>query len=104
MILASGLPMKRPRDASGNVQCPCHRCPKIPVECANKAPTSADAIEPSEQSWKVIWHYRECKATGDFPKDDIVRRNAAIIYNVDRQIDDSRQEQLIEFLRLLRRA
>lgn len=72
-----GLPVVRPAGAPT----PCHKCPKIPDSAPTK--TRRHAVELSEQNWQAYQHYRECKATGSFPADSIVRRWAALILTVE---------------------
>lgn len=67
-----GLPVLRPK----GVKTPCEWCPKIPP---GEAPIPANAVELSDKNLLALIHYRECRATGDFPDDPIVRRNAALI-------------------------
>ena len=56
---------------------------------------SPDAgIELTDQNWLAYQFHQECKAVGRFPGDPIVRRNAAIIESVERDIDRSRQRLL----------
>lgn len=65
---------------------PCNRCPKIPKDDPKKVPESA--MELNDKNWAAYSHYKECKAVGDWPKgeegvDSIVRRNAAMIRDVE---------------------
>jgi hypothetical protein len=56
---------------------PCHDCPKTEGQ---KQRIRANACQGlSEKNQQALQHYLECKATGNFPDDPIVRRNAAII-------------------------
>lgn len=71
---------------------PCWSCPKIPADEPEK--TSAGAIELTEKNRQAFWHYQQCKAVGSFPDDPIVRRNAAIIASVLKQIDDLRLDRV----------
>jgi hypothetical protein len=59
---------------------PCRWCPKIP-DGAEQVRTSA--VEISQANWLAYTHYLECRAIGTFPDDPIVRRDAAIIRNVE---------------------
>ncbi len=43
--------------------------------------------ELSEKNQKAYSHYQECSATGQFPDDPIVRRNAGIIAAVEKQLE-----------------
>jgi hypothetical protein len=48
-----------------------------------RGPRPAEAVELSDRNWLAWQHYRECRAIGRFPDDPIVRRNAAIIRDVE---------------------
>lgn len=76
-IIRGGTRVERIKDQNP----PCRWCPKIPREIVN--PTPADAVELNGRNWLAYRHYLECKATGDFPRDAIVRRNAALIMRVE---------------------
>lgn len=75
---------------------PCGRCPKIPPDAPARTP--AYAQELSERNLWAWQHYLRCKAVGQFPDDAIVRRNAAIIAEVEKEIDHLRQARLFEML------
>jgi len=47
------------------------------VGCAKGTPEKQRGLNPANLA--AYRHYRECRATGRFPDDAIVRRNAAII-------------------------
>lgn len=66
------IPGQRPR---------CEWCPKVP---RGAEPVPASAVELSEKNRAAYCHYLECRATGQFPSDPIVRRNAMVF----RQIED----------------
>jgi hypothetical protein len=60
--------------------------------------------EPLSLSWKnqqAVWHYQKCKATGSFPDDEIVRTNAAIIHQAERQVDTLGAWELRQKIQLL---
>lgn len=61
--------------------------------------TPEDQKGLSKKNLLAYQHYIECKATGDFPKDAIVRKNAGII----RIIEDSVAAQNAERLAILTR-
>jgi hypothetical protein len=73
---------------------PCHICPKIPK---NKPKHKAFAYDLSPKLQKTLKFYRECKATGYFPDDPIVKWAAGIISEAMESIDPKAQrlEQLI---------
>lgn len=41
-----------------------------------------NAVELSEANKLAVLHWRECKAVGEFPDDELVRRHAAVIQSV----------------------
>ena len=58
---------------------PCGTCPK-------SGPQDGRPHPEKELSWRnqrCFLHYLECKATGSFPDDPIVRRNAGLIRSVE---------------------
>lgn len=67
----SGKGYRRPPGTSA----PCRKgaCPKV----APEGEPGSKAL--SAKNWQAYQHYLECEAVGDFPRDPIVRRNAAII-------------------------
>lgn len=72
---------------------PCHRCPKVPKDAPARHP--AYAVELSERNTQAYWHYRQCAATGRFPEDKIVARNAAVIADIVKQADGLPVQQLL---------
>jgi len=50
---------------------------------------------------KVVMHYRECRAVGDFPDDPTVRANAAIISEVERMLDRVESSQVTEVMQAI---
>lgn len=64
--------------------------------CPKGTPTAQIAL--SDINARVYIHYRECKATGSFPNDPVVQQNAAVIDEVERQLE--KQEQW-KFLRAI---
>lgn len=97
VMLESGQPMKRP----AGCQTPCYMCPKVPKSATEK--TRASAIEPTEKSLTAIRHYQQCAAVRDFPKDEIVYRNAGILSDATKQADiaNSREDATTLALMLL---
>lgn len=70
---------------------PCETCPKIP---RGAFPSPYSAVELDHRGWEAWNHYRECKAVGEFPKDDTVRKVAAVIDDACRdaqKVDDERR-------------
>jgi len=55
------------------------------VGCPKGTPENPLALSAANlAAWR---HYRECRATGRFPDDPLVRRNAAIICEVEEAIE-----------------
>jgi hypothetical protein len=50
----------------------------------------------SEANQRCYEHYRECRAVGRFPDDPIVRRNAAIIREIEDEIASKRERKFCE--------
>ncbi len=48
-----------------------------PFGCPKGTPEEPKSF--TEQNLMAYQHYLECKATGSFPEDEIVRRNAGVI-------------------------
>jgi len=99
--LANGDPWPRMKDRHGLPMTPCHQCPKVPREKRTNRASRADAIEPTEASWAILWHYRQCKAVGRHPEDDLADRHAGLISGVLESIQRARQEQAGDLLGLL---
>lgn len=100
MYTADGELMKsgdgRPRPRAPGDPTPCWKCPKVPEDAPTR--TSHHAVEPSERS-RVVWrHYRECKATGRFPDDDLVRANAAVIAGIEEAVERLRLDRVYVLL------
>lgn len=57
--------------------------------------TPEDPLSLSQKNRRAYEHYQECKATGNFPEDAIVARNAGII----RRIEDSKAQADVESTR-----
>lgn len=66
---------------------PCHYCPKQPADVPADQRSPHTAVELSDKNWQAWQHYRECQATGRFPDDPIVRRNAALIAAAEKVSD-----------------
>lgn len=78
---------------------PCGECPKIP----KGAPKDRRyAIEPTERSWKIYQHWRECRAVGHFPEDGLVKRHASILQSIQDELDAQPMAQLTQLLMVKR--
>ncbi len=71
VLTRGGEPVKRPRGG----RTPCATCPKVPA--GTPSPSPAAAVELSEEHRQALRFYRECRATGEFPADPLVRFLAA---------------------------
>lgn len=99
-----GDPMELPsgsgnRWANDNCLTPCRECPKIPNGCP---PDRRYAIEPTERSWKIFQHWRECRAVGHFPDDPWVKRHAAVLQGIQDDLDAQPMAQLTQLLMVKR--
>lgn len=82
---ADGQPIPRP---SGTFA-PCRYGPS---RCAKGSPDAGrDLSAKNRRAWL---HYRECRAVGAFPDDPLVRRNAALI----EQLELARSEETLRVL------
>jgi hypothetical protein len=84
-------PKRRPdgskyRRPAGTVP-PCCHCPKIQP---GDEPVPENAVELSARNVRAWLFDRECVAVNDWPADAIVRRNAAIIRDVERALTTGR--------------
>ena len=77
------------------VATPCYKCPKIPDSEVDKK--YYNACELTEQLWRTYRHYKECRAIGSFPDDPIVRRNAAIIREIEDAVQNSKNNALFNY-------
>lgn len=80
------LPTQRP---------PCSYCPKQPADVPDRLRTPDTAVELSGKNWQAYHFHSECAAVGQFPDDAIVRRNAAVIGRIEKDVDALQQLQLI---------
>jgi hypothetical protein len=78
------IPGQRPR---------CEWCPKV---AKGDPPVPASAQDISVRNLEAVVHYRECRAVLRFPDDPWVRRNAAII----RDVEDAMLTERMQVLQL----
>ena len=102
LTLASGERWERPK----GIPTPCHQCPKVPREKRTARACRKDAIEPTERSWAILWHYRACRAVGEFRGadgqiDPLVRRHAGLIAEVVRAVERAKLDSANGLLGLL---
>lgn len=81
-----GQPVERP----GGSHPPCRY---RGVGCPKGTPENSKAL--SQKNMAAYVHYKECQATGMFPDDPIVKRNAGVIRIVEDSIADQRREMAI---------
>lgn len=74
---------------------PC-RDPK--VRCPKGTPEEPKSL--TRQNSEAYLHYLECRAVGAFPDDEIVRRNARVIRDVEDRLKERDANQLKELLLL----
>ena len=65
----------------------------MPIGCPKGTAEEPKVFSP--QNWAAFQHYRECRATGQFPDDQIVRRNAALIRSEEDRQERERQERIL---------
>lgn len=83
---ANGVTRKRRLVRQNNTPCETSQgCPKGHYD-AQKGLTLKNRL-----AW---FHYQECRATGNFPEDDIVSRNAGIIYRIEAGKEQHDREML----------
>ncbi len=95
-----GKPLARPP----KLKLPCeYILPNGQTKCPKGSPHAGRAL--TEANYEAYDHYLQCRATGSFPDDPIVRRNAAVIRAVEDSVADQRQhEQLIELFEVVLKA
>ncbi len=64
--------------------------------CPKGTPENSKSLSP--RNHLVYQHWKECKAVGQFPDDEIVRKNAAIIQEL---VDQSKELKQIEMMSLM---
>lgn len=79
-VARNGKPIARPKGS----KTPCYMCPKI---APGDDPVPENACELTDDDWRVVQHYRECKAVGRFPDDPRVRMHASILSAADQFAD-----------------
>lgn len=77
------------------VPAPC-RNSKHPKGCPKGTPENPKTLSLKNQ--KAYVHWKECKATGNFPDDDTVRQNAAIIQDLVDSANEHKQYQLMSMM------
>ncbi len=86
---------------SGDIEVPKPRPANAKVPCETQAGCPKGHWKKPrgfcDRSRRVYQHYLECRAVGDFPKDPMVRMNAATIYAAEQSIAriDARKNALL---------
>ena len=97
-IAHGGNPVRRIKNMGDKYLAPCRQKNGF---CHKGTPEKPNTLSVENET--CIQHYRECKAVGVFPDDSVVRRNAAMIEDVERQIAREREVEFQrETLRLLK--
>ncbi|MCA9014012.1 MAG: hypothetical protein KDA77_01660, partial [Planctomycetaceae bacterium] len=52
----------------------------------------------SPKNEKVYQHWKECKAVGQFPDDDIVKKHAALIQDVVDSVNECKQMKMMSLM------
>ena len=70
-----------------NQPTPCSWCPKQPLSVPDGERSPSTAVELSDANFLAYRHHGECAAVGDFPADDVVRRNAGVIRRIEKDAE-----------------
>jgi hypothetical protein len=72
---------------------------RLPQGCPKGTPEEPHSLSARN---RLAWqHYQECKATGNFPQDAIVSRNAGIIGRLETAYDRQQNELTQKSIRML---
>ncbi|QDU53542.1 hypothetical protein Pan110_59340 [Gimesia panareensis] len=70
--------------------------PKFPGSCPKRTAEKPKVL--SSKNAKTYQHWKECKAVGQFPDDDIVRQNAAIIQEIVDSVAEHKQLEMMSMM------
>ena len=73
--------------------------PKHPKGCPKGTADKPKVL--SVKNRKAYQHWKECKAVGQFPEDDIVRQNAAMIQEIVENVAEHKQMQMMSIMMTL---
>lgn len=79
------------------VAAPC-RNPKHPKGCPKGTPEKPKTL--SAKNRRAYQHWKECKAVGQFPDDDIVRYHAALLQDLADSAAEHKQYQMLAMMLL----
>jgi hypothetical protein len=65
--------------------------PPCKKKCPKRGPDEFSTLLPINQ--ECLQHYMECTATGNFPDDPLVKRHAAILRNIEREVEKLRRRE-----------
>jgi hypothetical protein len=65
--------------------------PPCKQKCPKRGPDEFSTLLPINE--ECVQHYMECTATGSFPDDPLVKRHAAILRNIEREVEKLRHRQ-----------
>ena len=69
---------------------------ELPQGCPKGSPDSG--LELSSKNWRAYFHYRQCRAVGVFPNDDIVKKNADSIRHIEEVFERSERSMLYRLI------
>lgn len=67
-------------------------CVQEPGICPKGKPGESDL---TEQNQRVVRHFEECRAVGEFPDDGVVREHAALLERLYRRAEEQRRTDQI---------
>lgn len=76
--------------------------PPCVKKCPKGGPDKYSTLLP--QNMECLQHYMECSATGSFPDDPIVRRHAAILRNIEHEVDRLKRREDINLIAMHQRV
>ncbi|QDU06832.1 hypothetical protein [Gimesia aquarii] len=85
----------KPRERHGEYF---ERLPTVPAPCRRGGCPKGTPENPkvlSPKNMQAYQHWKECKAVGQFPDDEIVKRNAAMIQEIHDQSKELKQIQML---------
>jgi hypothetical protein len=69
---------------------------RTPQGCPKGTPESMKSLTPQhEKTWT---HYKRCRATGQWPDDELVREHAGLLSTLEQQVEAMRQDRLASLI------